>query len=391
MQLFRLGSAVANIYRSFFKSRNIIIISDEAVNHYPLSTKLQIGGIGLVLVVVCWISYSTGNYMAAQNVIREKDKAIVHTNLENKKIEHDFSLLKRDLLKLSENKDSQLSEYSKFVLDQYEKQPEQKSGFTLSFDDHPEGDKLINRIEFLEKQVEELELARQKIVQDVRERTGTVVKEYEQIISMTGLNTETMKKHANSKLAVSSDDALKAIVGEGGQGGPFIPYGQPTQALDEDHQAMLNELDFMKALSGVVDALPTEKPVKGYRVESGFGKRVDPFTHRWARHEGVDLAASKGAKVLATSGGKVSFAGYKGAYGNMIEVKHEYGLSTRYGHLSRILVKNGQQVKEGEVIGIQGSTGRSTGDHVHYEVRLNDRPMNPTNFLKAGTHVQDTQ
>ena len=389
MRLNVLG-LVCHPFRTLFKSRNIIIISEQAVNHYPVSAKIQLAGIVSVLFVVCWVSYSTGSYMAAKNVIREKDKAIVNTSMENKKIEHDFSLLKRDLLKMSSDKDGELSEYSKFVLTQYEKQPEAKStGFTLSFDDAEDGDKLIDRVEFLEKQVENLELANRKIISDVRERTVGVVDNYEEIIGMTGLDVDMMKRHASATVDTARGDSLDAIVGEGGRGGPFIPSG-PTN-LVEEHQAMVAELDYMNALANVLDSVPTALPIKGYKMMSGFGKRIDPFTHRWARHEGLDMAASYGAKIYATASGKISHAGRKNAYGNMVEIKHPFGITTRYGHLSKILVTNGQEVKEGDVIGIQGSTGRSTGDHLHYEVRLNDRPMNPSNFLKAGLHVSSTK
>jgi murein DD-endopeptidase MepM/ murein hydrolase activator NlpD len=107
-----------------------------------------------------------------------------------------------------------------------------------------------------------------------------------------------------------------------------------------------------------------------------------------AFHSGVDLAGPEHAKVLATNDGKVEFAGWQSAYGNMVDIKHQYGLSTRYAHLERVLVQPEQWVKKGQVIGIQGSTGRSTGHHLHYEVRYQGRAINPNNFLKAGENVQ---
>jgi murein DD-endopeptidase MepM/ murein hydrolase activator NlpD len=95
--------------------------------------------------------------------------------------------------------------------------------------------------------------------------------------------------------------------------------------------------------------------------------------------------------VYATNAGRVTFSGWKGAYGNAVDVNHGLGFSTRYGHLRSMLVRPGQMVKKGQLIGVQGSTGRSTGNHVHYEVRLNDRALNPTNFLKAGNYVRTLQ
>jgi murein DD-endopeptidase MepM/ murein hydrolase activator NlpD len=95
-----------------------------------------------------------------------------------------------------------------------------------------------------------------------------------------------------------------------------------------------------------------------------------------------------GTKIHAATDGLVTFTGWKGAYGNTIDLEHGFGFGTRYGHLSKILVKQGQAVKKGQVIAIQGSTGRSTGLHLHYEVRYNDKPVNPKNFLKAGVNAQ---
>jgi murein DD-endopeptidase MepM/ murein hydrolase activator NlpD len=102
----------------------------------------------------------------------------------------------------------------------------------------------------------------------------------------------------------------------------------------------------------------------------------------------VDLAGPVGTRIKATSDGKVSFTGYRGAYGNMVEVSHDFGFATRYGHLSKILVKDGQSVKKGDIIAVQGSTGRSTGNHLHYEVRYEGKALNPSNFLKAGDYVR---
>jgi murein DD-endopeptidase MepM/ murein hydrolase activator NlpD len=128
-------------------------------------------------------------------------------------------------------------------------------------------------------------------------------------------------------------------------------------------------------------------PVTPYKLSSRFGKRRDPFTKRWAQHEGVDLSAPRRSPVLATAPGRVSFVGWKGAYGRMIEIDHGYGLKTRYGHLYRTYVKKGDQVIKQERIAVIGSSGRSTGRHLHYEVRFDGQPLDPKTFLKAGDHV----
>ena len=135
--------------------------------------------------------------------------------------------------------------------------------------------------------------------------------------------------------------------------------------------------------------IPFTTPVAGAAFDrsSGFGPRIDPFTGRYAFHPGIDFAGPWGAVVTATAPGVVTFAGSDGGYGNMVEVDHGFGLHTRYGHLSRIMVAPGTKVAKGTVIGRLGSTGRSTGPHVHYEVWYNNIVRNPTNFIEAGRHV----
>jgi murein DD-endopeptidase MepM/ murein hydrolase activator NlpD len=127
-------------------------------------------------------------------------------------------------------------------------------------------------------------------------------------------------------------------------------------------------------------------PAEGDAV-SGFGIRVDPFVHTPAMHTGLDLAAQTGDPVRATADGTITIAGWQGGYGKMIEIDHGNGLATRYGHLSSIEVVVGQSVKLGQVIGRVGTTGRSTGPHLHYETRIDGEPVDPQKFLRAGTRL----
>ena len=131
-------------------------------------------------------------------------------------------------------------------------------------------------------------------------------------------------------------------------------------------------------------ALPSRRPVDGFRYTSSFGVRSDPFRGEAALHTGVDLAAPTGTQVHATADAVVSRAQLAGGYGNMIQLEHGAGVQTRYGHLSRILVHQGQRVHAGDVIGLVGSTGRSTGAHLHYEVRVADHAINPLPFMALG-------
>ena len=125
----------------------------------------------------------------------------------------------------------------------------------------------------------------------------------------------------------------------------------------------------------------------GFEVTSGFGRRTDPFTSRPAIHEGIDFGSRARRPVYSTAPGRVSFVGWKGGFGKMVEIDHGLGLRTRYAHLRTIFVKRGQEVDFRERIGEVGSTGRSSGPHLHYEVLVDGRPRDPENFLRAGQYV----
>jgi murein DD-endopeptidase MepM/ murein hydrolase activator NlpD len=134
--------------------------------------------------------------------------------------------------------------------------------------------------------------------------------------------------------------------------------------------------------------VPVRKPVTGeIDMSSPFGVRIDPFLGRPAMHSGIDLRGEIGEPVHATADGRISIAGRDGGYGNMVEIDHGNGFATRYGHLSEIDVKVGQRVRIGEVIGKIGSTGRSTGPHLHYETRVHGEAVDPQKFLRAGVRL----
>lgn len=148
-------------------------------------------------------------------------------------------------------------------------------------------------------------------------------------------------------------------------------------------------LDQMNTLLNAIRHIPLTTPVWGSAFErtSGFGARIDPFTGHYSFHPGVDFAGPWGSLIAATAPGTVVFAGGRGGYGNMVEIDHGFGIHTRYGHMSSILVQVGTKVAKGAPIGRLGSTGRSTGPHVHYEVWYDDVVKNPSTFIEAGRHV----
>lgn len=370
------------LWKRLFCHRNIIIISDHKTEHLPFSVKLQCLLIVSVMGFVIWASYSTGNYMAAQHSIREKERKIATTSLENRRIESEFALLKRDLISMMEHdgKKGDVSDYAKFVVKQYKNGDIDAKDVDVSQLGSKQHGAVFARIAFLEKKVNELKENHEQVIDAIRESTKDKLYNLEAIIRSTGLNINELEKK------VVQLEPRKTSSKEEPQGGPFNPV-EDSFLEDYDH-GLYKDLKRMSILSDVIEHLPLGVPMAQYKQTSGFGVRIDPFRHRFARHEGLDFSGPYGSRIMATSDGVVKKAERSGAYGNMVEVQHPMGVSTVYGHMQRILVKPGQRVKQGDVLGIQGSTGRSTGPHLHYEVRYYGNPLNPQPFLKAGTNVR---
>lgn len=174
-----------------------------------------------------------------------------------------------------------------------------------------------------------------------------------------------------------------------GVGGPFVPLpAGPDGAFLRAAADLRGALATTAALDGALGRAPLAAPLLGrMEVTSPFGPRTDPFLGRPALHTGVDLREGYGTDIRATGAGRVVFAGTAGGYGNMVEVDHGHGLTSRYAHMGGIAVAEGQSVARGSVLGYVGATGRATGPHLHYEVRIDGEPVDPTRFLASADRL----
>ena len=189
------------------------------------------------------------------------------------------------------------------------------------------------------------------------------------------------------------DPKSLAFEAQSGMGGPFIPFfGKKEKAVrDPRFTKMFAAVEQMGAMERALAGIPTSMPASVMLMSSGFGYRSDPFTGGGAMHSGLDFKGPYGTEILAAADGVISSAGWQGGYGKCIEITHANGLVTRYAHLSGFEVTLGQSVKRGLQIGRMGSTGRSTGSHLHFEVRMNGQAINPMKFLEANPDVLEIQ
>lgn len=198
----------------------------------------------------------------------------------------------------------------------------------------------------------------------------------ESAIRQFGLNPEVLARQARNA--------------QGGLFEPFFGKGK-KEARDPRFLNLAAALGRMDAMERALAAIPTAMPAASMMMSSGFGYRADPFSGAAAMHAGLDFKGPVGTPIFAAAEGRVVLAGFNGGYGNSVEIRHANGLVTRYAHLSGVNVRPGKMVERGVQIGRMGSTGRSTGSHLHFEVRLNGQAINPRKFLEANPDVLKVQ
>lgn len=203
-------------------------------------------------------------------------------------------------------------------------------------------------------------------------------------------DTQKTLRSALAETGLDTDKLAAATPVPKGVGGPFVPVKLDASAgpFETTLSSLQPRIATVMRLRNLVEQLPLRRPMPGeLDMSSNFGYRSDPFTRGLALHTGIDFRAEHGSQIRATARGKVITAEYSGGYGNMVEIEHAGGVTTRYGHMSAILVSEGQMVTSGTVVGRVGSTGRSTGPHLHYETRIDGDPVDPSRFLRAGNKL----
>ncbi|HJO86853.1 MAG TPA: M23 family metallopeptidase, partial [Rhodospirillales bacterium] len=239
--------------------------------------------------------------------------------------------------------------------------------------------KLSRTVAKLENDLETLHKSEKDILINLTERTKSSIDDIHFVLKHTGLKV--------AQLLKGNQDRSKKKLGQGGPFIAFAPDTEPAQRLKANLSNLNSQLQQFTELQDIMKRLPLAAPLDYFSISSHYGKRRDPINKRWAVHYGMDFGGLKHASVYVTAPGRVRYAGRKGKYGKLVEIDHGLGFRTKYGHLHKILVKRGQKVNYRTKIGLMGSSGRSTGPHLHYEVIVKGKHKNPWRFIKAGRYV----
>ena len=411
-----------------FPFRQIVFRSEGRVKCLNLTSRLQGAVTAVALVFGGWVAFSSGSVLLHEIQLAQKDTQIadvrvayrsllgevadyqkrfssVVTNLEENhalmiKLAGQNTKLQKDLKSLNTPRQARADVEATRIamqddLNDVESQMQSLARRNFSLKDDMtsietdlqdaltqrntallESTQMRRDIKVLENQLVALEDKENLTVERLTDQTETIITSMENIVELAGLDVEDL---------MAGDEELVS-----GQGGPFIEFqadGRPGGRLKTKLQNLENRLAYSESLQTVVKKIPFAVPLHGYYITSTYGKRRDPVNRRWAMHYGLDFGSTPRAPIYVTAPGTVTFAGWKGNFGKMVEVDHGAGIKTRYAHMSKLTVKKGQEIQFGDKIGVIGSTGRSTGSHLHYEVLFRDKGLDPMQLIKAGRYV----
>ena len=242
-----------------------------------------------------------------------------------------------------------------------------------------EAERMRGRVERLKFEARLAEERNERIFTRLEEAVALSISPLEKMFEQVGLSTDKLMEDVKR--------------GYSGTGGPLEPLSVSTKGQPEDETTfkvnqLLKDMDRVNLMRITAESTPFLSPLRrSYRLTSPFGPRRHPVTGKYKLHPALDMAAPMGTPVYTTASGVVSFAGWAGGYGRVIKIRHPNGFETRYAHLAKIRVKKGQRVSQGDRIGDMGSSGRSTGSHVHYEIRKQGKATDPMKFFKAARNV----
>lgn len=387
--------------KNFFSDKEIIFRSRGRAKVLTISSRAQVVLLCLVFLVGLWSFYSYHLYNKTGHILHNRDRELLQTRDAYVELMSDFVTLHSNVNNMLDDLKRRQSKNPD--LEKYQLQAEVLEGKIKQITtdkDWISDEKISQRISINEallqrdiaaSERDELKTQMNQMKDTLQEIRSAELEVFDKLKNIT--NKEVQKiKSAFSEINVPLKkqglyfNALANNKKEGGKGGPYIPDLKSTlkdKQLNEKISHIYKNVEDLEYYKEVVKYIPIGKPVWSYWVTSPFGSRSDPFQSKKAYHKGVDLASRTGNKIRTQAPGKVIRAEYSRGYGNLVVVDHGNGFQTKYAHMNKIDVKKGQHVEANDTIGEVGSTGRSTGPHLHYEILYSGRNVDPIPFIKA--------
>jgi len=346
-------------FRAAFKPRDIFLHDGRSLRRFEVGTRIQLAATAAFASLLGWSGYATVQYVTTAN----GDVAQMQARVAE--MENDVAAIRA----AADERAELLEQRQVFLASMLsgEMTPEQVAALLPARAEAPDSAAEQQATESY-SEVEGMQLM---LAQQAHQATRQRIDQTTAAVRRLGL------------------DPLRLMVSYRGVGGPE----GASEDVDPRFMELFSSWRQLEQLEQGVASIPSALPVPNNlaRFTSGFGTRSDPFRGRAAMHSGIDLAGPVGTPIYAAADATVGHAGVRGGYGNLIELDHGSGIATRYGHLSRISVTAGERVRRGQLIGLMGSTGRSTGSHLHYEVRIDGRAVNPLPFLQTGQAMAQRQ
>lgn len=360
-----------NLCKLCFAERKILFVTNEKIRTLSLGPVSQI----MIIVAIAWIGNVFYQSFYYNQIISDKSQEITDLKNVNSFFNNEFEAMNDKLKKVNHYLISVTQETTPASSSREEiKKPANFNENSLSKSDQH----TLNKIQEASDQIGQ-----------IKEIANRRIDKIEKTIAMTGLNIK--KPKADIAQLKRKYPKLKDADLFSNQGGPLIKISDNDVDLKSfsylrmlDTAKFMDDIDRLIILEKITQIMPISRPIGKHFITSGFGARIDPITRGMAMHQGLDFVGPNHAKIISPSLGKVILAGKFSDYGNAVVIDHGFGITTRYGHLYQVKVKEGQIVNKGDIIALQGNTGRSTGQHLHYEVRYKNTPLNPRKFIEAG-------
>ncbi|MDN3376963.1 MULTISPECIES: M23 family metallopeptidase [unclassified Pseudoalteromonas] len=378
---------IKSFYHKLFPVRQLLIRQNGEVKHVILAPWLQVFAVFCILTAITWLTVSTLQVYSQTNIISDIEQSqITKQQKWQQQQQAQQRLHEQQLEQLAtlEQKHALLQSMIESLPDSLSKA---EDSTTLEIEEKQQQSDLHEPL------IDESKGSHIPLQQSssLEQRLAALSTQYKQSfnklethIDQRQKNILTMLKGAGLDTAFANQ--LNYPVNDSAQGGPLNLFDESR--IPSEFLTTADKLLSLNNLESLLSELPQSLPAADYYISSSYGLRKDPMNGRRAFHKGVDLAGWHKTEIFAPADGTVLRAGRNGGYGNFIELEHKNGFVTRFGHLNKIKVKKGQSVTKNDVIGLMGSTGRSTSTHLHYEVLLNDKHVNPVKITKALSRVR---